>query len=170
MKPTKPLLLVGLAVALAAVAGWFRPVPQDIPPGTLPGDTWALPSEGMLERSSAALAAASRKVPWVSASAPSGGAGATVGPSDWTLMGVVLDKGKPTALIRTSAKPDVLRVTPGGTLPDGARLVAIERGGVVVDSNGCRRRHPIYAGTATAAPESTGACETPPVNKEPSKS
>lgn len=157
-------------VAGAAGLGWFRPVPQDVPPGTLPPDSWSLPSAQSLERSSLAMGTQARRIGWASGASAAGGDAAAGGQSAWTLLGVVLDRGMPAALVRTASKPEVLRIVQGGTLPDGARLIAVERNAVVIESEGCVRRRTVYPSGEQGDSKAADACGTSQGNKEPGQS
>jgi hypothetical protein len=163
--PRKLLLASLAAVVVTAVAGWFRPVPGDVPPGTLPPEPWRLPAAAALERSSVALTAQASSVRWLGAA---GGTDVATGDgaSSWTLLGVVSDRTEPAALVQAAGKPDVLRVTPGSALPDGALLVAIERGGVVFERDGCRGRRPIHPNRNDEAAGLEDACATSQAHQE----
>lgn len=161
----KLLLIAGLSLVLAAVAGWFRPVPGDVPPDTLPAESWRLPTPSALDRANVELASQARSAPWIGPAGAGGGASAG-GAESWKLLGVVLDSTDPAALVQAASKPDVLRVKRGGTLPDGARLIAIERGAVVFETEGCQRRRPVYPTSEDESADSTGACGAPQGNKD----
>lgn len=151
-------MIASLAVVAAAlVAGWFRPVPGDVPPGTLPPENWTLPPVASLERSSAAMVSEATRVAWIGAAGGSGGM-ASGGASSWTLLGVVSDREQPAALVQAAGKPDVLRIRRGAALPDGTLLVAIERGAVVYERDGCRIRRPVHPVKQDEAAGPADAC------------
>lgn len=169
MKSSRLLIIAAVSTVAAAALGWFRPVPQDVPPASLHSESWGLPSKDIMDRSSAALASQARTIRWGSGSSTGGGAAIT-GESSWALLGVVLDRGVPTALVRTADKPEILRIVAGGTLPDGSRLVTVERGAVIMEAGGCRKRRPVYSEAQQDDSNSADACAAPQGNKEPGKS
>lgn len=163
----RKLLLASLAaVVVAAVAGWFRPVPGDVPPGTLPPEPWRLPAAAALERGSVTLTAQAASVRWLGASDSTGAITGGDSATSWTLLGVVSDRAEPAALVQAAGKPDVLRVTRGSTLPDGALLVAIERGGVVFERDGCRGRRPVHPNGNDEASGLEDACAPSQAHQE----
>ena len=69
------LLAAIAAVALAAVAGWFRPIPPALAHASRHEAAWRLPDPASLERSSAAQFAALRGVAWIGGDTAGGGGG-----------------------------------------------------------------------------------------------
>lgn len=130
----------GACVALAAVAGWFRPTPLATNAIGPHDSAWSLPTPASLERSSAALVAAARGVSWVG----SGTAGTGTTTSEWALLGLVGRPDDRAILVRAGNDPLIKRVGPGDTLPDGSHLVSVGREGILIDRDGCRVRRPLY--------------------------
>jgi len=131
-------LVAGGVVVLAGVAGWYRPVPKPGSAATAHQAPWRLPTTAELERSSIEQFAAIRDVAWV------GDGAAGDGPSaQWTLRGIV-DREGTAILVQVGSDPLIKRFSSGDTLPDGSRLVAIERGGIIVEREGCRSMLPLY--------------------------
>jgi hypothetical protein len=149
------LLAALVVVALAALAGWYRPIPAASGQAIRHEAAWKLPGPASLERSSAAQFAALQGVAWIGGDAADGGNGG------WTLVGVSERANEPAALVRNGSGPLIKRYQTGDTLPDGSRLVSIGRNGIVTERGGCRVERLLYAPSATAAPEGAAECAAP---------
>lgn len=130
-------LALGAGLAIGAIGGWLRPVPELSTQANAGNGQWNLPPAEALERSSAAQFAIARSLRWVGA----GHAAADGGP--WELRGVLPPEG--TILVQSGTPARISRVKIGDILPDGSRLAAVERDAAVLDRDGCRVRHPLYA-------------------------
>jgi len=148
----RDLWIAGACVAVAALAGWFRPTPLSTNAVGAREPAWRLPSPQALERSSAAMFAAARRAAWVGSSAAAAGAPT----EDWTLLGLVGRPDDRAVLVRAGKDPLIKRVGPGDTLPDGSRLVSVGTDAIVVDRDGCRQRRPLYP--VPQADDASGGC------------
>ena len=133
--------VLAAAVAGAALAGWWRPVPLEIHAAGARGGPWRLPDPARLERSSAADFAEVLQVAWVG----TGGAVVTPGDTSWQLLGLVGRPDDRAILVSVANDPVIKRYGAGDTLPDGSRLVRVGSDGIVIDRQGCRVRRPLYA-------------------------
>jgi hypothetical protein len=145
-------LLAGGCIAVAAIAGWFRPTTLATNAIGAHDAAWRLPTAASLERSSAAQFAATRGVSWVG----SGPAGAGTPSSEWTLLGLVGRPDDRAVLVKAGKDPLIKRVGAGDTLPDGSRLVSVGTNGILIDRDGCRMRRPLYP--APEQDKTSGEC------------
>jgi len=158
---TRMLLAAAGVLVLAGVAGWLRPIPASPGAANAQKSRWDLPTAAELERSSIEQFAATRGVAWVG----DGAGGVDGGSVQWTLRGIV-GPYNDVVLVQAGSEPLIKRFQSGDILPDGSRLVAVLRDGVVVDRDGCQTRRPLYLPASSAAPAAGDACMTPGTNKE----
>lgn len=142
-------------IALAALAGWLRPIPDEASVSAARTAQWRLPTRTELERSSAESINAAQGVAWIGDGGDTAGAGSGV---QWTLRGIMRDP-EPVALVQVGTEPLIKRLKTGDILPDGSRLVAVEKGGVVTERAGCEVRRPLYPSTQSGDP--APACASP---------
>lgn len=162
MKRIHYLAILATGLLVGALGGWFRPASSGAALADAGTAQWSLPTEASLERSSAAQVTEARMVRWVG-DAAGGGDGGTLSQS-WTLRGLLRPEG--VALVQSGSDPQITRVEIDGILPDGSRLVAVERDSVSVERDGCRTRHPLYL-DPTAEKSSDGAdCAAGALDKE----
>jgi len=153
-------LIAAGVVALAALAGWLRPIPDEASVSASRTAQWRLPARADLERSSAQHISAAQGVVWIGDGVGSAGAGSGV---QWTLRGI-LGGPEPVALVQVGAEPLMKQLKTGDILPDGSRLVAVEEGGVVVERAGCKERRPLYPSAESVDPAPGEACASPGIN------
>lgn len=153
------MIAAASTIVLAAVAGWFRPLPPlDGAASTRP-QQWRLPAAADLERSSAAQFVAISDVRWLGEDGSADGGPGT----QWTLLGVVGTELDRAILVKAGSDPLIKRLHSGDTLPDGSKLVAVGSSGIVIDRDGCRTERPLYPSAgATVGGESEGEGCLPP--------
>lgn len=154
------MLAAAGVVALAGVAGWWRPIPAPASATAAQQAAWHLPTAAGLERSSIEQFAATSGVAWLGDGV--GGGGAAV---QWTLRGIV-GPDNPAVLVQAGTDPLIKRLQSGDTLPDGSRLVAVLRDRVVVERDGCRTQRPLYPPAIAATPAPAAGCMPPGTDKE----
>ena len=147
-------------VALAALAGWLRPL--DLPVGATGGGAgrWQLPDPAMLERAPIAQFAQARAVGWVGTG--SGPVAAAGGSSEWTLLGLVGRSDDRAILVKAGNDPLIKRLSAGDTLPDGSRLVSVGSNGIVIERDGCQSRRPLYPVSEDAGTDPVASDCLPP--------
>lgn len=142
------LPVMATATLLGALAGWFGP--QTTPAANAAGSDglWNLPDATALERANASQVAATRSLTWVGEGGATDSGGGEA--SEWILLGVLPAQG--AVLVQRAGTSEISRVKIGDTLPDGSRLVAVERDVALIARDGCRVRQYLYeqpAGQAT---------------------
>lgn len=162
MNRSTMMLAAGGVVVLAGVAGWFRPMPRPASATTAHQTAWRLPTAAELERSSIEQFAAIRGVTWVG----DGGAGGGDPSAQWTLRGIVGRFDDRAVLVQVGSDPLIKRLQSGDTLPDGSRLVAVERNGIVVERDGCRTQRPLYPLASNVPQDPADGCASPGTDKE----
>jgi len=154
MMAKRMALGIALALLLAGITGWFRPLPTEPGKSRSPGTAWSLPAEADLERSSAAQFAATAKIRWLGDGAAGSNAEAT---TPWTLLALVKGPDR-AALVRAGSDPLIKRIKVGDTLPDGSRLAEILQDAVLVERDGCQSRRSLYK---TSQEDPADACGAP---------
>ena len=157
---TTMILAAAGVVALAGVAGWWRPIPAPAIATAAQQAAWHLPTAAELERSSIEQFAATSGVAWLGDGV--GGGSAAV---QWTLRGIV-GPDNPAVLVQAGTDPLIKRLESGDTLPDGSRLVAVLRDRVVVERDGCRTQRPLYPHASAATPAPAEGCMPSRTDKE----
>ena len=132
MNRRRALYAAVACMAAAMVAGWFRPTPLETHAIGGHASAWNLPSQAQLERSSAKQFSEIAGVAW----AGTGSDAAGNMNSEWTLLGLVGRSREPAILVRVGKDPLIKRFRAGDTLPDGSRLVGVEKTGIIVDRAG----------------------------------
>ena len=154
------ILAAAGVVALAGVAGWWRPIPATASATAAHQTAWHLPTAAELERSSIEQVAATSGVAWLGDGV--GGGSAAV---QWTLRAIV-GPDNPAVLVQAATDPLIKRLHSGDTLPDGSTLVAVLRDRVVVERDGCRTQRPLYPPASAATPAPAEECMPPGTDKE----
>ena len=157
---TTMILAAAGVVALAGVAGWWRPIPAPAIATAAQQAAWHLPTAAELERSSIEQFAATSGVAWLG-----DGVGGGSAALQWTLRGIV-GPDNPAVLVQVGTDPLIKRVRSGDILPDGSKVVAVLRSSVVVERDGCQTRRPLYRLASAAAPDPGAGCSTPGTNKD----
>lgn len=159
MKRPTLLLVAAAAVVLAGIAGWYRSMPPPAGSASAHQPKWRLPPPAALERSTAAQYAATSGVAWFG----DNGQGIAGPGAQWTLLGVVGRPDDRAILVSVGSDPLIKRLHSGDTLPDGSKLVAVGRSGIVIDRDGCRTERPLYPSTdAAPSTEAAGEACMPP--------
>lgn len=135
----KAVVWGGMICAAGLLAGLAWP-PPPIPRSQLAQtDTWSLPDDAALERTSLdAMQRARTGLRWAG-EADASVDGNSVGP--WQLLGLA-ETPDPVALV--SAGGQVQRLGLGDALPDGRRLVEIGRDRVIADDGACQETYQLY--------------------------
>lgn len=159
----KHLRLWAFGCCLAGLIAGIAWPPPPIPRTSAEAGEWALPSDEALSRySGEAFQQAQSTVRW--------DAKGTVSPdsaeSRWRLAGLLNDP-SPVALILTGEKPSKLqRIMPGGTLPDGSRLMKIDNDKITTQQDSCELVYQLYRQAPISA---SATCETVLGAPEPGK-
>lgn len=136
--------LVAVAIAggvVGAMVGLFLPIRAADPPKA-EAAAWSLPNAQALKRYRAEHYQTVRRGRfWGELAMP--GRRPAAQQSIWTLHAIVTRPFVQIA-VSTQGKPGQTWVRPGGALPDGATLVAVNRDRVWFDKDDCRRMRPLY--------------------------
>lgn len=141
----RPLLLAGLVgMVLGAVIGAFLPIRAAAPPAAQEAP-WSLPNAQSLKRFRDDQFQTVRRARFWGELAMPGRRGAANAQPAWTLQAIVI---RPRVQVAVSApangKPTQSWVRIGGTLPDGATLVAVNPDRVWYVKDDCRRVRSLY--------------------------
>ena len=151
--PRRHLLFLVMTLTAGLLAGAALP-PPPLPKLKPDKDNWALPTAGELQRHvQQDMATVTSDLRW------KGDAGSNASESsNWRFAGVV-NKNGPAALIMATSQPDkLLRVTAGGTLPDGSLLQSVERDRITTKLDACVKTYQLLQ---TEPVETSGECEAP---------
>lgn len=134
-------MLAALAVVAGAVAALLWPAPEIAPTLRDRPESWHVPGKDQLSRYSANLFSRARAgLRWDQQD------GGDESSGNWRLAGIAREA-SPIALVEVQGKgkkKQIIRAAEGEQLPDGARVVAIEDGEVLVERDGCRIRVRLY--------------------------
>ncbi|NYZ62243.1 hypothetical protein [Luteimonas deserti] len=150
----KRRLLVLAASCLGGLLVGAAWPPPPIPPARIADNAWRLPSATQIARSNPDAFEQAGRLAWLG----DGSAASDVQTdAKWRLAGVVRTPDL-HALVITPASPRLAqRLAPGATLPDGGRVVAIERDMVTIERNGCQTVYQVHRDQPI---RTSGACNT----------
>ena len=145
-----PLSVSASVGALAGILiGLFLPI-RAASPTQAQQDAWALPDQNAIARFKDGEYRQVRGARiWGGAAAGQGSARSV----QWRLFAIVTQPGPRVAVSVANAKPVWIKL--GDSLPDGARLVGINRDGIWYEKDGCRALRRLYA---TGQPAAAEAC------------
>ena len=146
-----PLLLSAVLGAVAGgVVGAFLPIRAAAPPKA-ERDAWNLPGPQALKRFHEDQFQTVRRARfWGELAMP--GRPAANQPSTWSLSAIVT-RPRVQVAVGVGGKPAQTWVRLGGTLPDGATLVAVNRDRVWFEKDGCKRVRSLYQDKTKPDPE-----------------
>ena len=151
------MLVAAACGAIAGIAiGLFLPIRATPPPQ---GETvrWSLPAQQAIRRFDPEHYESLKTAGFWNTPPAASGAGKVIG---WTLNAIMT---KPIAQVSvgTPGRNTQTWVRLGGTLPDGATLVAINRDAVSYERDGCRRVKRMYSVTGSQSPTAVNGEEQP---------
>lgn len=104
---------------------------------------WRLPGQDTITRYKPKdLATVTADVKWGNEAVAGGEKVAA--PGSWRLVGILRDAGLTALIMPPAATAEATRVAIGDTLPDGSKLIAIERDTVTTENHSCRTTYQMF--------------------------
>lgn len=156
---SRPVAWLATCLTAGIIAGVAWP-PPPIPRSRQIADEVAqLPSAEQLSRFSAdSFQEARTNAKWLGDKSE----GSPSGSGEWKLAGI-LTSATPAILVLKSGAGEIDRFVTGSTLPDGSRLISIDRGKVTTELDSCRRVYQMYRDRPV---ETSAECGDPTSNTE----